>query len=56
MSFEWKTYACRSTDGEFHLLGGEDLQDVMESYAKVFPNKELESVFLLVYEKEYENA
>jgi hypothetical protein len=55
MSFDWKTYGCRSTTGEFHLIGGEDLEDVMRSYANVFPYKELESVYLLVYQKEYEN-
>ncbi len=57
MSFNWKTYACRSTTGEFHMIGGEDLQDAMQSYANVFPEKTLDSVYLLVYQnEEYENA
>jgi hypothetical protein len=48
-------YSCRSESGDFEILAGEDLEDAMESYKKHFPEKELESVFLMVWSKDDED-
>jgi sulfatase maturation enzyme AslB (radical SAM superfamily) len=51
----YKTYFNKKSI-RFHLIGGEDLQDAMKSYANVFPEKTLDSVYLLVYQnEEYED-
>lgn len=48
-------YGCRSESGDFEIVAGEDLEDAMESYNRHFPEKELESVFLMVWSKDDED-
>jgi hypothetical protein len=52
---DWKTYACRSFDGDFHFIGGEDMQDAIQSYKNVLPHKKLESIYLLLWQDEQED-
>ena len=55
MSEDWKIYACRSFDGDFHFIGGDEVHDAIQSYKNVFPEKKLESVYLLVWQNEQED-
>ena len=48
-------YSCRSESGDFEIVAGEDLEDAMESYNRHFPEKELESVLLMVWSKDDED-